>query len=217
MSGPYETGYLTPKDIETIYSTAFKVSHNAARGGIRLIGPRPEFARKDGGEGGGHPSNVIEYGYPMGGLDWTGDEAVLFPVDCPDFGGFICNLTVTKGDLWKLGQLRAGDNVQFHRVSLESALSTRRRNENFLATLSNSVKIAQATGIALGDVSCGLVQFDSVTIAPEMAVPGSDLIRYLDATPSRPAVSYRVGGDDYLLVDYGDGRSDLNHKCRLRP
>ena len=63
MVGPYDEDYLLPEDIEMIYTTTWQISHNAARGGIRLIGPKPKWARKDGGEGGAHPSNVIEYGY----------------------------------------------------------------------------------------------------------------------------------------------------------
>ena len=62
MPGPHDIGYLTDDDINMIYSTIWKVSHNAARSGIRLIGPVPKWARSDGGEGGSHPSNVIEYG-----------------------------------------------------------------------------------------------------------------------------------------------------------
>lgn len=213
MPGPYETGYLSETDVAMVYATAWKVSHNAARGGIRLVGPRPGFARADGGEGGSHPSNVIEYGYPLGGLDWTGDEPVVFPVDCPDFGGFICSLTVTKADLWKVGQLRAGDHVYFHRVSLDTALQTRARNEAFLAALSSAVDAAAQSRDGSAAVLDGLVPFDSET-GPEMVEPGQDLIHSLVATPSRPLVSYRAGGDDYVLVDYGDGRSDLNHKCR---
>ena len=83
MVGPYDEGYLTSESIEMLYNTEWKISHNAARGGIRLIGPKPKWARSDGGEGGAHPSNVIEYGYPIGALNWTGDDPCLFPVDCP--------------------------------------------------------------------------------------------------------------------------------------
>ena len=72
MAGPYDEGYLLQEDIEMIYESTWTISHNAARGGIRLIGPKPKWARTDGGEGGSHPSNVIEYGYPMGTLNWTG-------------------------------------------------------------------------------------------------------------------------------------------------
>ena len=64
-----------------LYESEFKISHNAARGGIRLIGPKPTWARSDGGEGGAHPSNLIEYGYGIGSLNWTGDDPVIFPAD----------------------------------------------------------------------------------------------------------------------------------------
>lgn len=203
--GPYETGYLTPKDIELFFSESWKVSHNAARGGIRLIGPRLEFAREDGGAGGAHPSNVYEYGYPIGGLDWTGDDPAIFPVDCPDFGGFICSLTVIKADMWKVGQLRAGDHIRFRRVSLESALECRQKNERFIHDLISSVEAGSWDGV---------VAFDSESIAPEVKEPGQDVIACLEANASRPKVSYRAGADDYVLVDYGEGVPDLNYKCR---
>ncbi|KAH6955798.1 putative urea amidolyase [Ilyonectria sp. MPI-CAGE-AT-0026] len=205
MPGPYETGYLSAEDIEMFYSENWQISHNAARGGIRLIGPRPKYARTDGGEGGAHPSNVIEYGYPLGGLNWTGDEPVLFPVDCPDFGGFICSLTVIKGDMWKMGQLRSGDYVKFRRVSLESALDCRKRNEDFLQNLIASVDTGSWDGV---------VAFGSTILGEEVKQPGLDLVKVIKATSSSPKVSYRAGGDDYMLVDYGDGRADLNNKCR---
>ncbi|KAF4954537.1 hypothetical protein F66182_18399, partial [Fusarium sp. NRRL 66182] len=165
MPGPYETGYLSPKDIEMFFSETWTISHNAARGGIRLIGPRPKFGRSDGGEGGAHPSNVIEYGYPLGGLNWTGDEPVIFPVDCPDFGGFICSLTVIKGDMWKLGQLRAGDKVKFHRVSLESALQCRRKNAKFVEDVAGSI-ISGSWETIEG--------FDSISVGPDVTEPGQD-------------------------------------------
>ena len=36
--------------------------------GIRMEGPRPKFARADGGEGGSHPSNVHDHVYAIGAL-----------------------------------------------------------------------------------------------------------------------------------------------------
>ncbi|KAL5333206.1 allophanate hydrolase subunit 2-domain-containing protein [Aspergillus crustosus] len=205
MPGPYETGYLSHNDIEMFFAEKWTISHNAARGGIRLIGPRPQFGRTDGGEGGAHPSNVIEYGYPLGGLNWTGDEPVIFPVDCPDFGGFICSLTVVKADMWKVGQLRAGDKVRFHRISIESALETRRKHHTFLEDMASSIESG-----AWDDVD----PFAGNELGAEVTQPGQDVLIVLEASDARPQATYRIGGDDYLLVDYGDGRSDLNHKCR---
>jgi urea carboxylase len=51
MVGPHDEGYFAPEDIKMIYETKWKVSHNASRSGIRLVGPVPRWARKDGGEG----------------------------------------------------------------------------------------------------------------------------------------------------------------------
>lgn len=132
LAGPYDEGYIIGEDIEEFYHTTWKVSHNAARGGIRLIGPKPKWARTDGGEGGAHPSNLIEYGYPMGTLNWTGDDPCIFPVDCPDLGGFVSSTTIVKADYWRMGQMKAGDTIRYRRVTLEDALTLRRRVEGFV-------------------------------------------------------------------------------------
>jgi len=205
MPGPHETGYLTKKDIEMLYSTTWKISHNAARGGIRLIGPRPKYARSDGGDGGAHPSNVIEYGYPIGGLNWTGDEPVIFPVDCPDFGGFICSLTVVTSDWWKVGQVRMGDEIRFCRTSLEAALDCARKNREYLKSVEDFVR-SGSWGNAAG--------FDNNEPIAAPYVEGADTVKVLQETATRPKVTYRAGGDSFLLVDYGVGKPDLNHKCR---
>lgn len=97
MPGPHQEGYITEEDVEMIYSNEMKVSHNASRSGIRLIPPRaPQWARKDGGEGGAHPSNVVEYGYPFGTLNWTGDDPCIFPV-CVSPSPVILSCHATKG------------------------------------------------------------------------------------------------------------------------
>lgn len=205
MHGPYCEDYLATSDIEMFYSTSWEVSHNAARGGIRLIGPRPQWERLNGGDGGSHPSNVIEYGYPMGGINFTGDEPVIFPPDCPDFGGFVVPFTVVKADYWKLGQLRAGNKVKFHPVSFETALACRRRVENFIQNAAENV----SSGV-LHSVQ-GLAELSAPTTLSTTQVA---VLKLLEETDDRPKVSYRQGGDDYLLVDYGNGRFDINHKCR---
>lgn len=55
------------------FRTLFTVHHNSNRLGIRLEGPRPSFARTDGGEGGSHPSNVHDHVYAIGTVNYTGD------------------------------------------------------------------------------------------------------------------------------------------------
>ncbi|MCG8039436.1 MAG: 5-oxoprolinase/urea amidolyase family protein, partial [Candidatus Thiodiazotropha taylori] len=44
--------FFTQTDIESFFSHKWEVHYNSSRTGIRLIGPKPEWARKDGGEAG---------------------------------------------------------------------------------------------------------------------------------------------------------------------
>ncbi|KAK2768290.1 hypothetical protein FQN54_000143 [Arachnomyces sp. PD_36] len=208
LPGPYDEGYLLPEDIDMMYETTWQISHNSARGGIRLIGPKPKWARSDGGEGGGHPSNVIEYGYPMGTLNWTGDDPCIFPVDCPDLGGFVSATTIVKSDYWRLGQMKAGNTLKYRRVLLEDALAARRRVEDFI------VKVVQCCA--------GKESFDQVSPLTYNELPakknrgeGNAIVHQIKEHGNQPLVSYRQGGDDYILIDYGHGAFDLNHRCRV--
>ena len=116
MYGPHGApDFFTDEDIETIFATPWKVHYNSDRTGVRLIGPRPKWARKDGGEAGLHPSNLHDNAYAVGAMDFTGDMPVMLGPDGPSLGGFVCPLVVLDDELWKLGQLKAGDSVQFVR------------------------------------------------------------------------------------------------------
>ena len=105
--------FFTRADIDTLYATDYQVHHNSARTGIRLIGPKPDWARTDGGEAGLHPSNIHDTPYAVGALDFTGDTPIILGPDGPSLGGFVCPAVVASGELWKLGQLRPGDTVRF--------------------------------------------------------------------------------------------------------
>ncbi|KAL2822297.1 allophanate hydrolase subunit 2-domain-containing protein [Aspergillus cavernicola] len=208
MPGPYDEGYLAPESIDMLYEVEWKVSHNAARGGIRLLGPKPTWARPDGGEGGAHPSNLIEYGYALGSLNWTGDDPVIFPQDAPDLGGFVSSHTVAKGDFWKLGQVKAGDSLKFRATSLKDALSARNDVERFV---NDVVQCCQQGGNFSTIVSLST----SLPLAMTAGKRGSGVVHQIPEEGNQPFVSYRQAGDDYLLIDYGSGVFDLNHRYRV--
>jgi len=118
LYGPHGApDFFTNDDIETIFKASWKVHYNSDRTGVRLIGPRPKWARKDGGEAGLHPSNIHDNAYAVGGMDFTGDMPVLLGPDGPSLGGFVCPVVVAHDELWKLGQLRPGDTVRFTSIS----------------------------------------------------------------------------------------------------
>lgn len=105
--------FFTPDDMAMITSARWKVHHNSNRTGVRLIGPKPKFARQDGGEAGLHPSNLHDNAYAFGAIDFTGDMPILLGPDGPSLGGFVCPGVVLSSERWKLGQLRPGDTVRF--------------------------------------------------------------------------------------------------------
>lgn len=134
MHGPHDSDdFMTVKDREMLYNTTWKIGHNSNRTGIRLVGPVPEWSRKDGGEGGSHPSNVFDYGYPSpGGINWGGDSSVIFSMDSPDLGGLLCSTTVISADLWRLGQVKPGDLLKLRPTTFDLAVELVERVERFV-------------------------------------------------------------------------------------
>jgi urea carboxylase len=129
MYGPHGApDFFTPDDIEMLFSTNWEVHHNSDRTGVRLIGPKPHWARPDGGEAGLHPSNLHDNAYAIGAVDFTGDMPILLGPDGPSLGGFVCPATIVTRDLWKMGQLKAGDTVRLVPESLEGPVIRQRHD-----------------------------------------------------------------------------------------
>lgn len=124
MVGPQAApDYLTERDVERLTTETWKVDANSNRVGLRLEPFGFEWARSGGGIAGGHPSNILDDGYPTGGVNMNGDTAVILGPDGPTSGGFVVVATVVHGAIWKLGQIRPGtDTIRFKPVSLQEAI-----------------------------------------------------------------------------------------------
>ncbi|MFF6957149.1 urea carboxylase [Streptomyces sp. NPDC008317] len=147
VEGPHAAPeFFTEDDIRDFYAAEWSVHFNSARTGVRLVGPKPRWARSDGGEAGLHPSNIHDTPYAVGAVDYTGDMPVLLGPDGPSLGGFVCPATVVTGQRWKLGQLRPGDTVRFVPVSEDAAAGLRRAP----ATLPTPSRSVIADGGVLG-------------------------------------------------------------------
>lgn len=189
--------FFTDDDIQMFFGTDWQVHFNSSRTGVRLIGPKPRWARTDGGEAGLHPSNIHDNAYAIGSIDFTGDMPVILGPDGPSLGGFVCPAVIVSAELWKMGQLKPGDTVRFMRVSVEEAAAMREAQESVFT----SEKTAAATPVFVPAVSAaGLAQ---------AAIMGSS--RLPDATQ----VVYRRAGDDYLLVEFGELALDINLRFRV--
>ncbi|HET6408297.1 MAG TPA: urea carboxylase, partial [Chthoniobacteraceae bacterium] len=186
--------YFTPEDIDEFFRTHWKVHYNSNPTGIRLIGPKPKWARTDGGEAGLHPSNIHDNAYAVGTIDFTGDMPIILGPDGPSLGGFVCPATIIRADRWMLGQLRPGDSIEFLTVQLSEAESAERILNRQVAELSYP-EIPKGKSAAL--VTCE-----------------SPIIRRLEESGKSTEVKYRPSGDKYLLVEYGAPQLDLALRVR---
>jgi urea carboxylase len=185
--GPHAApAFFTRADIRAFYASDWEVHFNSARTGVRLVGPRPQWARADGGEAGLHPSNIHDTPYAVGTVDFTGDVPIILGPDGPSLGGFVCPATVVAGERWKLGQLRPGDTVRFVGVSERTA---RRLRSSFSERLASS---EWASGTA-----------------------DDGVLGRRGASAAGPEVCYRRSGDDNLLVEYGPMVLDLGLRMRV--
>ncbi len=197
MYGPYGApDYFTAADIQMFFATEWEVHYNSSRTGIRLIGPKPQWARPDGDEAGLHPSNIHDSAYAIGSVDFTGDMPVILAMDGPSLGGFVCPATIISAELWKMGQLKAGDKVRFNPVTAEYADRRRRDIDQAIAKL----------------------QRPSIATMPQASLDTAVATPIVLSLPERthgPQVCYRQAGDRYLLIEYGPMVLDLRLRLRV--
>ncbi len=150
--GPHAApDFFTCADIDMFYAADWQVHFNSARTGVRLVGPKPTWARPDGGDAGLHPSNIHDTPYSVGAVDFTGDVPILLGPDGPSLGGFVCPATVLVTERWKLGQLRPGDTVRFVLVDEASPVTPRPRVRIPVADRDGGVLARREAGDAAPD------------------------------------------------------------------
>ncbi|MDP2071595.1 urea carboxylase [Methylotenera sp.] len=193
LYGPHGApDFFTDADIGMFFSTDWEVHYNSNTTGVRLIGPKPQWARKDGGEAGLHPSNIHDNAYAIGAIDFTGDMPVILGPDGPSLGGFVCPATIIQAELWKMGQLKAGDTIRFKKVSQEDACAYEQAQNAIAANLAG----------------------EQVAIKTKV-ISHSPILTEISETSNQIKVVYRQSGDKYLLIEYGELVLDLNLRFRV--
>ncbi len=196
LYGPHGApDFFTDADIETFFATDWEVHYNSNRTGVRLIGPRPQWARRDGGEAGLHPSNLHDNAYAIGAVDFTGDMPVILGPDGPSLGGFVCPATIVQAELWKMGQLKPGDTVRFRRLTRDQA---------------NALQRAQDAAIAALDAPA------FATLPPDHAPLGTPVLRHLHSEGDKPDLVVRQSGDASLLFELGPLVLDMGLRFRIQ-
>ncbi|SHN19074.1 urea carboxylase [Pseudomonas asturiensis] len=211
--------YFTEAYMETFFATDWEVHFNSSRTGVRLIGPKPEWVRADGGEAGLHPSNIHDNPYAIGAVDFTGDMPVILGPDGPSLGGFVCPVTIIEADLWQLGQLKAGDKVRFHPVSVEAchAMASAALANAFSRTspLPQENAPPSESTFQSGDTfqsGSGLVREGDVSHTSIIAQLQSPIV--LDIGQDDKRLVARLSGDTHVLLEIGAPELDLVLRLR---
>ncbi|TIX49821.1 urea carboxylase [Alteraurantiacibacter aquimixticola] len=193
MYGPHGApDFFTDGDITSILDAEWQVHYNSNRTGVRLVGPKPEWARKDGGEAGLHPSNIHDNPYAIGAVDFTGDMPIILGPDGPSLGGFVCPFVVIAADRWKIGQLAPGNRLRFVPVGIEEAQAASRA-----AALAPS-----PAGLAAASVTRDISEL-------------SPILAEIPEEGHRPRTFYRQQGDRNILVEYGPIVLDIELRIRV--
>ncbi len=199
LNGPHGApDYFTRESMNLFFATDWEVHHNSNRLGVRLIGPRPVWARDNGGEAGLHPSNVHDCEYALGSVNFTGDQPVILTRDGPSLGGFVCPATIVRAELWKIGQVKPGDRIRFVPLKYEDALALEHAIERGIRTLEPAPFVPM---------------FPS--LQPLHAAASASLLAERVADGHHPKARWRQAGDSYILLEYGEDVLDLALRLRV--
>jgi urea carboxylase len=194
LHGPHSApDYFTNEAIAQFLAADWEAHYNSNRLGVRLIGPKPTWARDSGGEAGLHASNVHDCEYAIGSINFTGDSPVILTRDGPSLGGFVCPVTIASADLWKVGQVKPGDRIRFIPITCAEALQLEAVQE---------ARIRNFT----------LVPLPVMNSAPP---PTAAVLARRDAIAHHPRAVWRQAGDNYILLEYGEDVLDLALRLRV--
>jgi urea carboxylase len=154
-------------------------------------------------------------------VDFTGDMPVILGPDGPSLGGFVCPVTMVQAELWKMGQLKPGDTIEFCCLAYEEAVQRQQLIDASIANLQSASPPAPLPQPEEGSETI-TIELDFLALASGSG-DANIMSPILSHSPDRvgsgsenlPAVCYRQAGDAYLLVEYGEQVLDLELRFRV--
>jgi len=135
VPGPQRDAF-TGAAFDLFLATAWQVTHDADRMGIRLEGPVLEHRC-------GH--DIVSDGIVTGSVQVPGTgRPIILLADHQTTGGYPKIATVISADIARLGRLRPGDSVRFEAVSIEDAQAARATQRDWLEETAASLEPAGA-------------------------------------------------------------------------
>lgn len=123
VAGPNDD-WVDDESHKRFLNEPWKLDAKSDRTGYRLKGPDWTFTDKainKSADHGSDPSNIIDQGYPVGGINLAGQTPIILVSDGPTMGGFICPYTVPSCAFYKLAQSKAGEVYHFKLVTVDES------------------------------------------------------------------------------------------------
>lgn len=198
VSAQWSDEFVTQEGMKALLDAEWTATAASNRSGLRLEGPQVQWARTDGGEGGSHPSNILDQGYAVGALNLNGDTPVLFGVDGPDLGGFANILAVSRASMWKLGQMRPEDKIRFKLITREDSHRLAASHKAWLCAL-----------VKGGDGACQYTP--TAKIAPGISV--ANITSSTIMTEADWVI--KEAGDEFVILEVGEMSLDVSGRVRI--
>ncbi len=123
--------YYTEEGMDWFFSNPRRIMKEADRSAYRLATDSDEmrraYARESGGLAGSNPTNIMDHAYALpGAINTCGESIIIFPIEGPTLGGYICPFAIIYADMWKVGQgTPTRDSIKFTCVTPEEAIEAR--------------------------------------------------------------------------------------------
>jgi len=221
LVGPHGSpDIFTPAALAALFTSDYTVQHATNRLGVRLTGPTPDWARPSGGDAGLHPSNMHDYPYAVGAVNYSGNTPIVLMADGPSLGGFVCPLTVAGADLWKVAAARPGDTLRWVPVSAgAAAAAAAAQRRTWTAIRAGPAAVAALggphTAAATADGGGGGGWWDPDWVEAAEPSTGPAVLATLTtatATAGEVAITLRSSGDTHVLVEVGACELDLLYR-----
>lgn len=210
LNGPHASSdFLQDETLGALWNTSYLFHHAKNRLGARLIGPTPKWTRADGGSAGLHPSNLHDYTYAPGAVNFSGNTPIVLMLDGPSLGGFVCPITVATSDLWKVAQAKPGEKLNFKQVDCDDA------NNAFFAMERAWRAVRYNDTTELDRIAA---TWSPHWVSRCKAKKLSAILASLDPRNGDSAeikVAYRRSGDEHVLIEYGDIGLQLAYRLRV--
>ncbi len=133
---------LEPESLQALFEATWTVTNDANRVGYRYRGAELQFRERVQPVGAGSdPSNIVDFGYPVGSLQVPGGiEPIALLNDAVTGGGYATVATVISVDLDRLGQSKTNDPTHFVEVDLDGALQARAERRRHLSEITAAIQ-----------------------------------------------------------------------------